>query len=268
MKRLFSLYSCTSCHNFDTLLLSLTNMAVDYESLPTKSTELLAVGIVMFLLSSVFTIWRLIVRYQASRMGPSDWLMIVGAVRPHLVGGTDTGHADKIRQTLCNSGIAVAIFSSFHGAGRLLRDPFWEKDTENKMRYQNQLSFASQMLNIYGIFVVKLSICAYLLILDFSRCYKRVVWGTIVFITVFNFILPVILHFGSCRDFASGWDVRVVDKQCWPQIVRTSIATAQSISNIVSDLVYATAPIVYIRSIQLSRRTQWSVRAVFLMSLL
>jgi hypothetical protein len=44
------------------------------------------------------------------------------------------------------------------------------------MAYQNQLSLASQMLNIYGIFVVKLSICAYLLILDFSPCYKRVIW--------------------------------------------------------------------------------------------
>jgi hypothetical protein len=94
------------------------------------------------------------------------------------------------------------------------------------------------------------------------------VQGTVVFITIFNFILPVILHFGSCRNFASGWDVRVKDKQCWPQLARTSIATAQSISNIISDLVYATAPIVYIRSIQLSSRVQWSVRAVFLMSLL
>jgi hypothetical protein len=44
------------------------------------------------------------------------------------------------------------------------------------MAYQNKLSFASQMLNIYGIFVVKLSICAYLLILDFSPSYKRVIW--------------------------------------------------------------------------------------------
>jgi hypothetical protein len=94
------------------------------------------------------------------------------------------------------------------------------------------------------------------------------VQGTVVFITIFNFILPVVLHFGSCRNFASGWDVRVKDKQCWPRMARTSIATAQSISNIISDLVYATAPIVYIRSIQLSSRVQWSVRAVFLMSLL
>jgi hypothetical protein len=77
---------------------------------------------------------------------------------------------------MCNAGIAVAIVSSFHGAGRLLRDPFWANDTEAKMAYQNQLSFASQMLNIYGIFVVKLSICAYLLILDFSPSYKRVIW--------------------------------------------------------------------------------------------
>jgi hypothetical protein len=56
-------------------------MAADLESLPTKNTELLAVGIVMFTLNTLFTTWRLIVRYNSRRTGPSDWLMIVGAVR-------------------------------------------------------------------------------------------------------------------------------------------------------------------------------------------
>jgi hypothetical protein len=83
---------------------------------------------------------------------------------------------DRIIQMLCNAGIAVAIVSSFHGAGRLLDDPFWSTNRDEKMAYQNKLSFASQMLNIYGIFVVKLSICAYLLILNFSKRYRKVVW--------------------------------------------------------------------------------------------
>lgn len=118
------------------------------------------------------------------------------------------------------------------------------------------------------MWVVKLSICAYLLALDFSKRYRRVIWGTFVFVTVFNFILLVIQHFGLCRPLASRWDTRTKDKQCWSQTVRTSIAYSQAISNIVTDLIYATAPIAYLQSVQLSRQTQWSVMAVFLMSLM
>jgi hypothetical protein len=91
--------------------------------------------------------------------------------------------------------------------------------------------------------------------------------STIVFATMFNFVLPVIQHFGLCRPLASRWDTRITDKECWSQVVRIGIAYTQAISNIITDLVYATAPIAYIRSVRLSRHTQWSVRAVFLMSL-
>ena len=161
--------------------------------------------------------------------------------------------------------ISVAIACGFAGAGRLLHDPFWTLD---KMIYQNHITFASQLLNVYGMWVVKMSICEYLLALDFSKRYRWVIWGTFVFVTVFNFILPVIQHFGLCRPLASRWDTRIKDKQCWSQTVRISIAYTQAISNIVTDLIYATAPIAYLRSVQLSRQTQWSVRAVFLMSLM
>lgn len=107
-------------------------------------------------------------------MGPSDWLMILGAVSVHQE--MVLGDTDIMIQTLCNAGMIAAIVTSFHGAGRLLRDPFWDPNPVDKMAYVNQVSFASQMLNIYGIFVVKLSICAYLLILNFSQRYKWVIW--------------------------------------------------------------------------------------------
>ncbi|OAL04520.1 hypothetical protein IQ06DRAFT_214410 [Phaeosphaeriaceae sp. SRC1lsM3a] len=204
----------------------------------------------MISLSTVFTVWRIFVRYKVSPwMGWSDWLMIVGAV-------------------LCIAGMGISIACGLNGAGRLLRDPFWQPDPVEKMVFQNHLTFAAQLLNVYGMWVVKLSICAYLLALNFSRTYRWVIWGTVVFVTIFNFILPATQHFGLCRPLASRWDTRITDKQCWTQKVRIGIAYTQAISNIITDLLYATAPIVYIRSVQLNRRTQWSVRAVFLMSLL
>ncbi|KAF2849533.1 hypothetical protein T440DRAFT_555830 [Plenodomus tracheiphilus IPT5] len=219
----------------------------DPNGLPTKNREVIAVAIFMLFLSTFFTCWRVFVRFRVSSwMGPSDWLMVVGAA-------------------VSNAGMIVTIVCGFNGAGRLLEDPFWQPNAVDKMIYQNHLTFASQLLNVYGMWVVKLSICVYLLALNFSRGYRR---GTVVFVTVFNFILPVIQHFGLCRPLASRWDTRIIDKQCWPQTVRISIAYTQAISNIITDLVYATAPIAYLRTVQLNRRTQWSVRTVFLMSLL
>ncbi|KAF3052317.1 hypothetical protein E8E11_007355 [Didymella keratinophila] len=161
--------------------------------------------------------------------------------------------------------ISVAIAYGFAGAGRLLRDPFWTLD---EMIYQNHTIFASQLLNVYGMWLVKLFICAYLLALKFSKGYRWVIWGTVAFVTIFNFILLVIQHFGLCQPLASRWNTRIKDKQCWSPSVRISIAYTQAISNIVTDLIYATAPIAYLHSVQLSRRTQWSVRIVFLMFLL
>jgi hypothetical protein len=161
-------------------------------------------------------------------------------------------------QTLNIATISVSIACSFAGAGRLLRDPFW---TVDKMIRHNHLTFASQLLDIYGMWVVNLSICAYLLALNFSKRYRRVIWGTAAFATLFSLILPTIQHFSLCQPLEARWDIRIAPKRCWNPIRRTY---SQPISNIATELVYATAPIAYLHSVQLNRRTQWSV---FLMSL-
>jgi hypothetical protein len=75
-----------------------------------------------------------------------------------------------------NAAMAVTIVSGFNGAGRLLSDPFWQPDTVEKMVYQNRLVFAAQLLNVYAMWIVKLSICTYLLALNFSRGYRWVIW--------------------------------------------------------------------------------------------
>ena len=72
--------------------------------------------------------------------------------------------------------ISVTIAAGFNGAGRLLRDPFWQPSAVGKMVYVNRLTFASQLLNVYGMWVVKVSICAYLLALNFSKGYRWVIW--------------------------------------------------------------------------------------------
>jgi hypothetical protein len=74
------------------------------------------------------------------------------------------------------SGMVLSIVCGLSGAGRLLGDPFWQPDAVDKMIFQNHLTFATQLCNVYGMFVVKLSICAYLLALNFSKTYRWVIW--------------------------------------------------------------------------------------------
>ncbi|KAF2628945.1 hypothetical protein BU25DRAFT_409439 [Macroventuria anomochaeta] len=141
---------------------------------------------------------------------------------------------------------SAAIACGFAGAGRPLHDTFWTLD---KMIYQNHLTFTSQLLNVYGIWVVKLSIRAYLLALNFSKRNRWVIWETFAYVTVFKFILPVIQHFGLCRPLTSRWDTRIKDKQRWSQTVQNSIAYTQAISTIVTGMIYATAPIAHLQSV-------------------
>jgi hypothetical protein len=77
---------------------------------------------------------------------------------------------------MSNAGTSTVVVAAFNVAGRLLRDPFWQPDVTEKMAYQNHLTFTAQLLNVYGMWVIKMSICTYLLNLHFSKEYRWVVW--------------------------------------------------------------------------------------------
>lgn len=53
---------------------------------------------------------------------------------------------------------------------------------------------------------------------------------------------------------------------CWARGT-LELSYTQGISNIITDIVYMAAPLIYLRRVQLSRRTQWGIRAVFLLSI-
>ena len=129
------------------------------------------------------------------------------------------------------------------------------------------------------MFLVKVSICAYLMALNFGRSYRLLIWVSVVIVVLCNFIMMLILHFAYCRPYYSRWDF-TVQGECWPVAVSEATAFVQIASNIFTDLVstcvsfpfrlnidrsqiYAAAPIVYLRHVQLSKQTQWDVRIVF-----
>jgi hypothetical protein len=70
-----------------------------------------------------------------------------------------------------------------------------------------------QILNIIAMGILKYSICAYLLELKSSRVYLTVVWASILMVTVFNMVLPIMGCFCS-TPFEANWN-KAVKGECF-----------------------------------------------------
>jgi hypothetical protein len=151
--------------------------------------------------------------------------------------------------------------------GRYLADPVYKNQTPADRRELQHNVFFTQIVNLYIMGVVRLSICAYLMALNFSKSFRIIIWTTTVVVVVCNFVLPSVNAFGWCVPMSMRWDPRVKG-HCKSFQFRTTLAYINATANIATDLVFAAAPIVYLRAVKLSRRTQWGVRAVFLLCLM
>lgn len=78
------------------------------------------------------------------------------------------------------------------------------KKPDDILKYMYYL-WIGQVLNIIAVGVLKYSICAYLLVLKFSRVYLTVVWASILMVTTFNMIMPVMGCFCS-TPFEANWN--------------------------------------------------------------
>ena len=119
------------------------------------------------------------------------------------------------------------------GAGRLKADPFWTPERSlNYIHWQ----FVAIALQTYAMFFVKLSICSYLLALNFSPRFRVIVWIIAIIVVTFNLLMPFLLQFVSCRPFNYRWHADMVP-ECWPEMLVAVTEYAQIISNISTDLV-------------------------------
>ncbi|KAJ4299121.1 hypothetical protein N0V90_004365 [Kalmusia sp. IMI 367209] len=123
----------------------------------------------------------------------------------------------------------------------------------------------NQIINIIAVAILKWSVCAYLLVLDFSKVYRAIVWFSILVITAINFLAPVFTLFG-CAPLEANWNRGIKEKKCWA-VGNLPLSYAQGIVNILTDVVYVVAPIIYLSRVQLPKRTQWGLRMVFLFSI-
>jgi hypothetical protein len=134
----------------------------------------------------------------------------------------------------------------------------------NLMRYSYYL-WISQLLNLIAVAVLKWSICAWLLVLNFSKLYQIVVWLSILMVTALGFLAPVLTLFG-CAPLRANWDYSYQPRKCWAK-GNLELSYSQGISNIITDVVYMAAPLIYLSRVQLSKRTQLGIRIVFLLSI-
>lgn len=78
-----------------------------------------------------------------------------------------------------------AIVAAREGQGRLMADPYWV--VPGNTSRQLHVIFITQCLNVYAMFLVKASICAYLMALNFGPSYRVLVWVSVVVVVLCNF---------------------------------------------------------------------------------
>lgn len=73
----------------------------------------------------------------------------------------------------------------------------------------------AQYFNLTAMAALKFSICAFMLQLDFSRTYRRMIWASVIIHLSFNVIYPYIVLFGECDPIAKHWEP-MLPGFCWP----------------------------------------------------
>ncbi|RAR02614.1 hypothetical protein DDE82_005702 [Stemphylium lycopersici] len=135
-----------------------------------------------------------------------------------------------------------------------------------KFMISDYLLIIAAIVNIIAVAFLKWAICAWLLVLNFSKIYQGIIWLSILMVTAFNFLAPVLTLFG-CSPLEKNWNFGYQgESHCWARGT-LPLSYTQGISNIITDVVYMAAPLIYLSRVQLSRRTQWGIRVVFLLSI-
>ncbi|KAF9700594.1 hypothetical protein EKO04_001435 [Ascochyta lentis] len=166
-----------------------------------------------------------------------------------------------LAQTCALIGSSFGYMCAWVGAGKHVWDPsVTPQDNANYLKY---LWFA-QTFNLTSMAALKFSICAFMLQLDFSKTFRMLIWTSVVVHTGFNVVFPYIIVFGECGPVAKHWD-NTLPGYCWGPKPRVTSGYCGAASNIVSDLFYTCAPLIYTAKVQLPPRVMWGVRVVFLL---
>ncbi|KZM28161.1 uncharacterized protein EKO05_0005837 [Ascochyta rabiei] len=158
-------------------------------------------------------------------------------------------------------GSTFGYMCAWVGAGKHAWDP--SVTPQDIAKYLQYLWFA-QTFNLTSMAALKFSICAFMLQLDFSKTFRMLIWVSVVVHAGFNVVFPYIIVFVECGPIAKHWD-NALPGYCWGPKARLVSGYCGAASNIVSDLFYTCAPLIYTAKVQLPPRVMWGVRVVFLL---
>ncbi|CAN9416549.1 unnamed protein product [Alternaria alternata] len=196
------------------------------------------------LISTAFLVWRVVYGLRSRKFIICDYLLIIAT-------GLNIA-ATSLNQVVVNNGL-----------GRHIMDP---TVFPNLRTYSYYLWITQIRADIIAVAFLKWSICAWLLVLNFSTLYRVIIWLSILMVTAFNFLAPVLTLFG-CTPLERNWNFGYTgESHCWAKGT-LALSYFQGISNIITDVVYMAAPLIYLSRVQLSKRTQWGIRIVFLLSI-
>jgi hypothetical protein len=167
--------------------------------------------VVLIIFSSVFVVLRLGVSIRNRNFFLiTDHLLWTGHVNAH--GKLCTLNQLTHNQILAIAGAACCYKMAEVGAGRHMWDPMLANpgNMESFLRFL----WIGQLLNLYGMALVKLSICAYILMLNFSKPFRILIWVSVVVHIGMNFVFPTVVLFGECTPYSKHWNL-AQPGSCW-----------------------------------------------------
>ncbi|CZR63592.1 related to integral membrane protein [Phialocephala subalpina] len=149
-------------------------------------------------------------------------------------------------------GIGFVIPEVQNGAGRhvALVEPA-------KAKLGLELNFITQPIYLWAITIVKCSIALFLLRIAPTKFFKRLLWGTIIFLLVYTFaaFMTIVLQ---CKNLAINWDT-TVQTTCWAPTTLRNLSYVNSSINIFTDLMMAALPIPMLWNLQINGRVKASL---------
>ncbi|PYH92410.1 hypothetical protein BO71DRAFT_400571 [Aspergillus ellipticus CBS 707.79] len=162
-----------------------------------------------------------------------------------------------VSASLCAIGVLVCfVLEAQHGLGRFTKDiSAQDEEILSKVVYYHSI------VVMVGLSLVKISLAVFLRRFSHNILSKALI-GAIIFLVAFTIACGFTLIF-QCVPVAAAWDNNLrVHARCFDVATYTAIGLWNSITNLVTDVIFATLPVPLFIGIQVNRRTKISLIGV------
>ncbi|PWY84443.1 oxidoreductase [Aspergillus eucalypticola CBS 122712] len=158
---------------------------------------------------------------------------------------------------LCAVGVLVCfVLEAQHGVGRFSKDI-----TDEDEQVLSKLVYYHSIIVMVGLSLVKISLAVFLRRFSSTLLSKALV-GSIIFLVAFTIACGLTLIL-QCIPVAAAWDTSLQPHaRCFDSDTYTAIGLWNSITNLVTDVIFATLPIPLFIGIQVNWRTKFSLIGV------